>query len=329
MTQDGFGHNPFDQPMGDPTGRGPAGAPPPVVVHPVSTETNTLATLSVVFAFVFAPVGAILGHLGLGQIKRTGQRGRERALIGITLSYVVILAAVIGLVVWAAGGNDGPAEVAGSSTPASAPAPATMTTAAPPPAPTVSAAALPEILVPLMDLRTLIGDQGQTPVATTDKVEMPPNDAGTFSDYSCFASFVAGTPNAYDGTDWRHFYGADSVNNQTGFQIGQAAVLFDDNRAAQRALDGYLAKWRECAGKTVDWTLPNGVVTVVTFGAPEDMGNGIWMLNNTLSQMTVPVTFARILAVKENVLVDNGVTGPDVGDSPMNVTRAMLDRIKP
>ena len=37
---------------------------------------NAFATLSVVFAFLFAPVGAAFGHLGLSQIRRTGERGR-------------------------------------------------------------------------------------------------------------------------------------------------------------------------------------------------------------------------------------------------------------
>ncbi len=32
----------------------------------------------------FAPVGPVLGHLGLAQIGRTGERGRDRALIGVT-----------------------------------------------------------------------------------------------------------------------------------------------------------------------------------------------------------------------------------------------------
>lgn len=61
------------------------------------SPTNPLATLSIVFAFLFAPAGAVLGHLALGQIARTGQRGRDRALIGLTLSYVLIAVAVVGL----------------------------------------------------------------------------------------------------------------------------------------------------------------------------------------------------------------------------------------
>ncbi|ETB52838.1 hypothetical protein O976_08135, partial [Mycobacterium avium subsp. paratuberculosis 10-8425] len=60
-----------------------------------------MATLSLVFAFLFAPAGAVLGHLGLAQIRRTGELGRDRALVGVTLSYVFILLAVVALAGWA------------------------------------------------------------------------------------------------------------------------------------------------------------------------------------------------------------------------------------
>jgi outer membrane protein assembly factor BamB len=105
-----FGDNPFgDSPFGAPAPFG--AAPPTYTAHPPpagrGAEANTLATLSVIFAFVFAPAGAVLGHLGLSQIARTGQRGRDRALVGLSLSYVIITAAVVSLVVWAATGTSG------------------------------------------------------------------------------------------------------------------------------------------------------------------------------------------------------------------------------
>ena len=93
---DPFGADPFDPFTGGAT-RANQTAPPP------QQETHTLATLSVVFAFVFAPAGVILGHLALSQIHQTGQRGRDRALVGVTLSYVFITVAVVALVVSAAG----------------------------------------------------------------------------------------------------------------------------------------------------------------------------------------------------------------------------------
>ncbi|MCB0930042.1 MAG: DUF4190 domain-containing protein [Mycobacterium sp.] len=76
---------------------GPGGFPAPTEPQ---GEVNTLATLSVVFAFVFAPAGALLGHLALNQIKQRNQRGRNRAVLGLTLSYVIIVLLIIALVVW-------------------------------------------------------------------------------------------------------------------------------------------------------------------------------------------------------------------------------------
>jgi hypothetical protein len=93
---DPFGADPFDPFTGGDTGAAEMSAPQ-------QQETHTLATLSVVFAFVFAPAGVILGHLALSQIHQTGQRGRDRALVGVTLSYVFITVAVVALIVSAAG----------------------------------------------------------------------------------------------------------------------------------------------------------------------------------------------------------------------------------
>jgi uncharacterized Tic20 family protein len=109
MTHGGYGGGGPAAPSGDdPFGSDPftvgsstaPGAPAPTSQQ---QETNTLATLSVVFAFVFAPAGVILGHLALSQIHESGDRGRDRALVGVTLSYVFITVVVVALVVSAAG----------------------------------------------------------------------------------------------------------------------------------------------------------------------------------------------------------------------------------
>jgi hypothetical protein len=328
--------NPFDGPFGgDPFAPGPVGPPVSAAVPPPGPrqpETNTLATLSVVFAFVFAPAGAILGHLGLGQIARTGQRGRERALTGITLSYFFITAAVVALVVWAAGGDDrGATTVAAPSTsitPTATTTTATPSPPPPPPAPVVDAAALPGIVVPLPDLRTLIGDQGQMPLGTNDTIGLPPADqGGTFGDTSCVASFYDGTPNAYDGTSWRNVLSSASVNNATGQQVGQSVVRFDDAAAAQQALAGYLGQWRACGGKATQWTLPNGMTTTIAYGSPVDAGNGITSVTDTVPGTRPGLVYVRVIAAKQNVLVDNTIVGTGMGDMPIKVTQAMLDRI--
>jgi hypothetical protein len=338
MTQfgpgDPFGGNAFGDPFvptpagGQPTGPTPPTRPP----AGQQPEHNTLATLSLVFAFVFAPAGAILGHLGLGQIARTGQRGRERALTGITLSYFFITVAVVGLVVWAAGGDRGAPPVAAPSTTA---APTTTSAAAkpsalppPPPAPTVTAAALQGIVIPLPELRTLIGDPGQTPVGSNETIGLPPKDqGGDFGDMSCVASFYDGTPNAYDGTNWRNVYSTASVNNQTGQQVGQSVVRFDDAAAAQDTLRGYQEKWRACGGKSTQWTLPNGMATTISYGAPQDAGGGITTVTDTVAGTRPGLVYVRVIAAKANIVVDNTIVGAGMGDMPIKVTQAILDRI--
>jgi hypothetical protein len=96
----GFPGGPPGFPPGPPPSYppGPPGYGPPP--GPQSGQTNALATLSIVFGIVFAPIGAVLGHLALAQIKKTGEKGRERALIGLTVSYLMIFVAIIALVVF-------------------------------------------------------------------------------------------------------------------------------------------------------------------------------------------------------------------------------------
>jgi hypothetical protein len=161
MTHGGYGGgqpDPFgsDRVGGPPSTQGyvpPLTPGPPPTTGPVflpsgrpGGEVNTFATLSIVFAFVFAPAGAALGHVALSQIKRKGQRGRERAIVGLTISYVIIVLAVIALVIWLLTSNasespSSPAETTATPTtqPASPPPPRT-TVFTPPPAqrPTVS-----------------------------------------------------------------------------------------------------------------------------------------------------------------------------------------------
>jgi hypothetical protein len=104
-------------------------------------EVNTFATLSIVFAFVFAPAGAALAHIALHQIKQHGQRGRERAIVGLTLSYVIIVLAVIALVIWLLTSNraespklPGSTTATQTTTGAAVPPPPRTTVFTPPPA---------------------------------------------------------------------------------------------------------------------------------------------------------------------------------------------------
>jgi hypothetical protein len=142
MTNGGYGAGQPDPFGPDPSGGPPSTqgfSPPPVTQGffpgqgfppPSGTpqgEVNRLATLSIVFAFVFAPVGVVLGHVALSQIKERGERGRERAIVGLTLSYVILVLALIALLIWLVNAN-------GSKSPSGS-TKATQTSTGAPPAP--------------------------------------------------------------------------------------------------------------------------------------------------------------------------------------------------
>ncbi len=77
---------PAAPPPAQPPGR-PAGT---VYRSTIPAGTNRLATLSVVFAFVFAPLGVVLGHLAKRQIRATRQQGDGLATAGLAIGYVAL-----------------------------------------------------------------------------------------------------------------------------------------------------------------------------------------------------------------------------------------------
>lgn len=57
--------------------------------YPQPKATNSLAIVSLVCAFVFAPLGIVLGHISLSQIKKSGEEGRGLAIAGLVISYLI------------------------------------------------------------------------------------------------------------------------------------------------------------------------------------------------------------------------------------------------
>jgi hypothetical protein len=73
--------------------------------------TNTMAILSLVFAFVFSPAAIVMGHVAKKQIRTTGESGDGLATAGLWLGYiftslyVVFCAFYIGVIVLAIGSS--------------------------------------------------------------------------------------------------------------------------------------------------------------------------------------------------------------------------------
>lgn len=62
-------------------------------------KTNALAIVSLVLSVLcFQFIAAILGHVALGQIKRTGEQGKGMALAGVIIGWVTTFFGIIWII---------------------------------------------------------------------------------------------------------------------------------------------------------------------------------------------------------------------------------------
>ncbi|CAB4555799.1 unannotated protein [freshwater metagenome] len=66
-----------------------------------AAKTNVLAIVSLVTSILgFSLVGIITGHIGLSQIKKTGEAGSGLAIAGLVIGYVSFVAVLLWLVIF-------------------------------------------------------------------------------------------------------------------------------------------------------------------------------------------------------------------------------------
>jgi hypothetical protein len=267
------------------------------------TPVNSLATLSLVFAFVFAPVGAILGHLGLSQIRRTGELGRDRALIGLSLSYAFITLTVIALTGWATLSALTASRPHQTAAPA-ATAPVTTTTTEAPPPPKVGPDDVIKLLPKLEALKGLTNDQNLEAGQTWDRPSKSDTDA-TIDRPQCWGSVMPGAPEAYDLKTMLRYRAEAFSDTQTllkSIQVIQAAMAFGDSPTAQAQVTKLVDGWRQCGGVPVTLTARGGPTYSLSLSPPADAGNGITTMD--LAPKGLKVRFVRAAAAKANVVVD-------------------------
>jgi hypothetical protein len=310
-------HDPYWQhPLSyDPLGRVPPEAEPPVVQPmpftpppapaPYRPPVNTLATLSLVFAFLFAPLGAVLGHLGLAQIRRTGESGRDRALVGVTLSYIFIALTVVVLAGWAtlSGSTSSHRAAPGSSIPAG------------PPPPTVPPETIATLLPGLDALRNITGD-ANLDVGPTWNAPGRTAEDGSIDRPECWESIAAGSPDAYTPGALAGYHAGEFTDTRSmlkSTQVIQGVAAFRDPPAAQSQLATLLSGWHQCGGTTVTVSAPGGQPIPMSVSAPADAGNGITTLD--LTPKGIQVRSARAIAAKANVVIDLNVSASGTTDS--------------
>jgi hypothetical protein len=220
-----------------------------------------LATLSVAFAFVFAPAGAVLGHLGLRQIARTGERGHTRAIIGIALSYTIIVLSVVALVVWTATGTDsnqpGPGRAGAGSK-------------------------IEGLLLSVEEVKAILNG-GTNAVPVPNLTAQPssaalvpsPGTQGSMDPADCAPVMIAASQDGYRDSGYRavHSVTMSQPGPQGEQSVTQSVLEFPNAATAQRALLSILKTIQTCSGRGQpgqEGMLDDFRFTEPGGGAPED-----------------------------------------------------------
>src|SRR5215475_11976868 len=305
---DWFAAHPYPQP--------PVISAPPM---PPVQETNTFATLSLIFAFLFAPAGAILGHLGLAQIRRTGQRGQERALIGLTLSYAFILVAVVALVIWLVVGRDA------ERSPTVEASPPAVTSSAIPEERLVAASQLPKLLLSIDE------DKQAANAPDLAKVEEASGLSGdqglNVTPRECISSLFGGGTSAYARSAVRGAFtrAITGDGNDGVILFNETMTTFDNTAPATQLVSLVVGQWRGCAGKSVS-LIVDGKPLTLDVGQPIQHDT-VMVLRNTLRDSVTGFSSDRAIAAKANVVIDLDAQGYDLGDSLQTIADRILDRV--
>ena len=295
---------------------------PAIILAPQpARKINAFATLSVVFAFVFAPVGAVFGHLGLSQIRRTGERGRERALIGLTLSYVFTLIAVAVLVTWTIVG----VRPAGSSTVATSPTAAPGSVSPEPEQPLVTAAQLPKLLLSIDEVKQAVHAPNLAKVQ--DTAALIGTQGVTVTPPECLSALFASTAQAYHLNPVRGIYsraitgeGRDGV-----IVLNETMSTFENTSAATALVSQVVDEWRGCVGKSVTLV---GQGNTVTLDVGEPAANGTVMtIQNSLQGSLPGFSSDRVIAARANVVIDMNAQGFDMGDALKTLAEQILAKV--
>jgi hypothetical protein len=295
---------------------------PPIIWAPTPARPiNAFATLSVVFAFLFAPVGAVFGHIGLSQIRRTGERGRQRALIGLTLSYVFTLIAVAVLVIWTVVGmRPGTASTVATSPPAT-----TSSVSSVPEQPLVTAAQLPKLLLSIDEVKHAVNAPNLAKV--DDTAAFIGTQGFTVTPPECLSALFASTNEAYQHSLVRAIFSrAITGDGQDGMVVlNETMSTFENMSAATSLVSQLIGEWRGCAGKSVTVA---GKGNTITLDVGQPVANGTVMtVQNSLRGSLPGFSSDRVIVAKANVVIDLDAQGFDMGDALKTLADQILAKV--
>jgi hypothetical protein len=194
----------------------------------------------------------------------------------------------------------------------------------PKPAPSKSAGAdLPKLLLTTDEIKDIMKSPGMASMQTWNQ---PDASTDTKVDPAeCMSAAFGGEAASYNGTGFTAIYTVRQADPQGLPDVDEGVAAFGDAAAAQSFVSKSVAQWRQCAGKQLIWTWPDGSSIPWTIGDPTESG-GVTTIRNT-AVLKQELGLQRVLAAKSNVVVDLQVLGVNLNDEATTIAKRILARV--
>ncbi|MDT7739017.1 MAG: eukaryotic-like serine/threonine-protein kinase [Mycobacterium sp.] len=203
----------------------------------------------------------------------------------------------------------------------------TAATTSPTPAPRVLVSALPALLVPIDQLKQLMGDE-QLQVAETAQAmfDISPyvGDVGCVGAYGPTQTTVYAT-SGFMGLQRQAI--KDPSDPKQLNNVGQAVVAFLTAEQAQAAVAGQVGQWQLCANRTTSLNLPGRTPAHVTFGAPSTVADGVHEISLQVESNPSQQHCQRALTARNNIVVDISSCSMTLPDPAVRLADVIASKI--
>lgn len=208
--------------------------------------------------------------------------------------------------------------VAGTAVPAGGHGPGTT-----PAKPAVTAADLPKLLATVDEIKDVM----KSPDVVTQQTWNKPDDSTDtkVDPVECISAAFGGEAVSYNGSNFTAIYIVRQADPKGLPDVDEGVAAFENPAAAASFVSKSVAQWRQCAGKQLIWTWPDGSTVPWTVGDPTESG-GMTTIRNT-AVLHQDLGLVRTLAAKSNIVVDLQVLALNLGDEPTVIAKRILDRI--
>ncbi|ORV09855.1 sensor domain-containing protein [Mycobacterium celatum] len=189
--------------------------------------------------------------------------------------------------------------------------------------PAVTAADLPKLLATVDEIKDVM----KSPNIVTQQTWNKPDDSTDtkVDPVECTSAAFGGEASAYYGSGFTAIYIVRQADPQGIPDVDEGVATFDDAAAAKNFVSKWAAQWRQCAGKQLVWTWPDGSTVPWALGDPAESGGVATIRNTAVRQQSLGLE--RVLAAKSNVVVDLQVLGMNLSDEATLIAKRILERI--